>query len=229
MYAANTVGCRRAYLRRVAGKRFGLSLNNWGVIATMPARQPIRAHLSAYAQSCSRRRVLELSTPVSKFRANCGHHAVQVPKRGDWEVAHDIWLDDWNIEVMIWLYNHGRTPAGDPPALFISTGKTLAAWRDSSKRAAVHHLPELTLTARHDSHASLHLYGLLHAYVLARQMRINDIELGEEICHRWCSRGFHVHLATGFIRLRAAGSSWASETPFDRVDSGDTRYGAGLM
>ena len=54
------------------------------------------------------------------------------PRRGDWEVAYDIWLDDWNIEVMIWLYNHGRTLAGDPPALFISTGAHRYAWRDSS-------------------------------------------------------------------------------------------------
>ena len=67
-----------------------------------------------HTRSCSRRKVLELRQPVSKFHAIRGHYAVQVPKRGDWEVAYDIWLDDWNIEVMIWLVNHGRTLAGDP-------------------------------------------------------------------------------------------------------------------
>ena len=56
-------------------------------------------------------------------------------------------------------------------------------WRDSSKEPPYTIFPELNST-----HGMIHiksaLYGLLHMHVLKpSQMRINDIELGEEICN----------------------------------------------
>ena len=67
-------------------------------------------------------------------------------------MAYDIWLDDWNIEVMIWLYNHGQTPAGDPIGNIHFYGQTWQVWRDSSKEPPYTIFPELNST-----HGMIHI------------------------------------------------------------------------
>jgi hypothetical protein len=53
----------------------------------------------------------------------------------DAEAADDVWLNDHAIEVMIWVENHGQTPAGDiigQPTIF---GQSFAVWHGSSTYA----------------------------------------------------------------------------------------------
>ena len=51
-----------------------------------------------------------------------------MPSIGDFEAAYDLWLNNWNTEVMIWVDNHGQTPAG------VIVGNTTIYWPE------VHHL-----------------------------------------------------------------------------------------
>ena len=75
--------------------------NNCEASSPLCPGQPIRAHLSRYAETFEKKypelatRCLQVPSP------SVVTVLVQVPKRGDWEVAYDIWLDDWVIKVMI--------------------------------------------------------------------------------------------------------------------------------
>ncbi|HKS03658.1 MAG TPA: hypothetical protein VJS86_18435 [Arthrobacter sp.] len=42
----------------------------------------------------------------------------------DAEAAYDIWLNDLNKEVMVWVDNHGQTPAGSKVAIYSVSGAT---------------------------------------------------------------------------------------------------------
>jgi hypothetical protein len=42
----------------------------------------------------------------------------------DAEAAYDIWLNDLNKEVMVWVDNHGQTPAGSKVAAYSVSGAT---------------------------------------------------------------------------------------------------------
>ena len=146
MYAQGMVGCQGVPSPCGRQTLWAKSSNNWGVIATMP-----KGNLSVLTypdtQKLFTKEGVGSPTPISKFHAIRGHYAVQVPKRGDWEVAYDIWLDDWNIEVMIWLVNHGQTPAGDPIGKVHFYGQTFTVWRDSSKE------PPYTLVLDHNQYS----------------------------------------------------------------------------
>ena len=50
----------------------------------------------------------------------------------DAEAANDVWLNNYNIEVMIWTDNHGQRPAGSVFAHVKIYGQKFAVWRDGS-------------------------------------------------------------------------------------------------
>ena len=143
-----TVGCQGRTFCRVAWReRFGLRLKQLGrhrqllcLSGVLSVLNLIRIRALFEKGGCT-----GAGTPVSKFRANnpCGHllccssPAARRLGSGD---GNDIWLDDWNIEVMIWLYNHGQAPwlaIRNRGVLFkLSTGKTMACVAGLIRRAA---------------------------------------------------------------------------------------------
>lgn len=52
------------------------------------------------------------SSPVSDYRSINSSFASSSTSGGDYEFAYDIWLNDYDNEMMIWTHNHGQTPGG---------------------------------------------------------------------------------------------------------------------
>jgi hypothetical protein len=50
----------------------------------------------------------------------------------DAEAADDVWLNGYNLEVMIWVDNHGQRPAGNIVAHATIFGQRFAVWRGGS-------------------------------------------------------------------------------------------------
>jgi len=46
------------------------------------------------------------------------------------EAAYDIWLDKYKVEVMIWMDNHGRIPAGNVLTRVRIQGQKFTIWQD---------------------------------------------------------------------------------------------------
>ena len=63
---------------------------------------------------------------LSRFSSMTSSWAEQMPSASglDAEAAYDIWLNDLNKEVMVWVDNHGQTPAGSKVAAYSVSGAT---------------------------------------------------------------------------------------------------------
>jgi Glycosyl hydrolase family 12 len=70
--------------------------------------------------------------PISGFSAITSSftEAMNATAGTDSEAAYDIWLDDGNgpNEIMIWVDNHGQTPAGDDKGSIVIGGTTYELW-----------------------------------------------------------------------------------------------------
>ncbi len=63
---------------------------------------------------------------LSRFSSMTSSWAERMPSVSglDAEAAYDIWLNDLNKEVMVWVDNHGQTPAGSKVAVYSVSGAT---------------------------------------------------------------------------------------------------------
>jgi hypothetical protein len=71
------------------------------------------------------------NVPVLRFPTITSGFIESMPDvRGlDAEAAVDVWLNNFGIEVMIWVDNHGQTPAGNIIGHVTISGQSFAVWR----------------------------------------------------------------------------------------------------
>jgi len=74
------------------------------------------------------------NVPVSEFGAIRNGFTQSMPSGVGLraEAADDVWLDDYGIEVMIWVDNHRQVPAGHVISHLTSYGQRFAVWRAGS-------------------------------------------------------------------------------------------------
>jgi len=74
------------------------------------------------------------NVPVSSFHLIRNGFTESMPDAAglDAEAADDVWLNHYGIEVMIWVDNHGRTPAGKITSYAWIFGQYFAVWRSGS-------------------------------------------------------------------------------------------------
>lgn len=75
------------------------------------------------------------NVPVSSFRLirNGFTESMPVGALGlDAEAADDVWLNNHNIEVMIWVDNHGQTPGGNVVGHVTIFGQRFTLWRQGT-------------------------------------------------------------------------------------------------
>jgi hypothetical protein len=71
------------------------------------------------------------NVPVSRFRTITTGFTESMPDvRGlDAEASVDVWLNNFGIEVMIWVDNRGQTPAGNIIGHVTISGQSFAVWQ----------------------------------------------------------------------------------------------------
>ena len=75
------------------------------------------------------------NTPVSSFHLIRNGFTESMPAQTaglDAEAANDVWLNNYGIEVMIWVDNHGQRPAGNVVSHATIFGQKFAVWRGGS-------------------------------------------------------------------------------------------------
>lgn len=131
----------RSGLQTMPNSRFDLFNNEWNTSAN-PGPQTICGNSESNWQVTSNQRAgnTEVLTypsvqvnynsqdgyPLSRFSSMTSSWAEQMPSVSglDAEAAYDIWLNDLNKEVMVWVDNHGQTPAGSKVATYSVSGAT---------------------------------------------------------------------------------------------------------
>jgi len=75
---------------------------------------------------------------ISSFHTMTSNYVVEAPNIGDYEMTYDIWLNGEAsagcTEIMIWVDNHGQTPAGSVVTSNVPVGgATYDVWRSTGR------------------------------------------------------------------------------------------------
>jgi hypothetical protein len=83
------------------------SYHHWGVQSIQPPSTSVKTYPSVQQNYDN--------PPLAKVTSLSSTFAQSMPPPSanyDAEAAYDLWLDNYKIEVMVWVANHGQTPSG---------------------------------------------------------------------------------------------------------------------
>lgn len=125
-------------------------------------------------------------TPLSNLTLDRSSFSITMPTGSglDDEAAYDDWLNNWNTEVMIWVYNQGQTPAGSVRAHPLIWGQNWTFWATGSKGD-----PNNTYTFvlnKNETNGTVHELGMFqwleqNGWIPASS-GVTDNEFGFEMC-----------------------------------------------
>jgi hypothetical protein len=149
------------------------SYHHWGVESIQASTTSVKTYPSVQENYTN--------TPLSALHGLWSHYAESMPKVSnfDAEAAYDLWLNNYKIEVMMWVDNHGQRPAGQIIAQIQIYGVKFSVWQASShmftferaKQASTGHV-----------HLLWALYWLVHKGYLSSSDILTQVNFGWEIC-----------------------------------------------
>jgi hypothetical protein len=153
------------------------SFRRWGVQSTQPGTTSVKSYPSVQ-ENLNYPRVSSLRRLSSYFRQS-------MPKARDFdaEAAYDLWLFDGKneVEVMVWVDDHGQRPAGNVVTHLDMYGRRYALWVDQSTSNYTFRLEGKQLTS-----GSIHLLKMLQWLTQHQYLNVNDtlwqVNFGWEIC-----------------------------------------------
>lgn len=125
-------------------------------------------------------------TPLRNFTTLSSTFSIKMPSGAglDDEAAYDDWLNNWNTEVMIWVYNQGQTPAGRVVAHPVVAGQHWALWATGAK-GNDHNTYSFVLDGN-ESSGTVNTLAMLNWLVshgwLPASSGVSDDEFGFEVC-----------------------------------------------
>jgi hypothetical protein len=148
------------------------SPNSWGVESTQPAG-------NTAVETYPNIQVTFPDVPLSRFGIIRNAFAESMPADPglDAEAADDVWLNHYNIEVMIWVDNHGQQPAGSVVGGATIFGRRFAVWHGGT---------DWTFALdRNEKSGQTHILGALRWLIahhdLAASVTLTQVDFGFEI------------------------------------------------
>lgn len=164
------------------------SPGNWSVTAKMPASNTAVVSYPDTQQIYTTTR--NAPNPLSHFSSITSSYTESGPAShvGDYEAAYDIWAgtgsQDYAQEIMIWVDNHGQTPAGSVVASATVDGVGYRIW--SSRKAGAVGDPVSMVMDSNQASGSVNILDdlkwLLSNGYMPAGSGVNQIDFGWEIC-----------------------------------------------
>ncbi len=149
------------------------SYRDWGVESTQADTTSVKTYPSVQ-KNYNNPKYTSLDGLKSRFTES-------MPSAGnfDAEAAYDLWLNNYQVEVMMWFDNHKQTPAGSVIAKIHIYGKKFAVWQSG------HDMYSFVLTGKQKTKGKAHLFSALrwlvnHGY-LNRSDTLTQVNFGWEI------------------------------------------------
>jgi len=149
------------------------SFHNWGAESTQRAGNTAVETYPSVQKNFN-------DAPVSSFRLIQNGFTESMPanRNGlDAEAADDVWLNNFNIEVMIWVDNHGQRPAGNVIGHATIFGQHFAVWHTGSIFSFV--LDHNETSGR--THMLASLRWLMNHGLISRSVTLTQVDFGWEI------------------------------------------------
>ena len=122
------------------------------------------------------------SRPYSTFGMLRSTFAEKMPSARSFigEAAYDLWLNNYSIEVMVWVDNHRQVPSGNIIAHVTIYGQKFAVWKGSSTQFS------FALEGGNERSGTVHLLSalrwLVHHGQLSSSVTLTQVNFGWEIC-----------------------------------------------
>jgi hypothetical protein len=149
------------------------SYKHWGVESTQAPTTSVKTYPSVQRNYSNR--------GYGTFGSIRSTYAESMPSATNYdaEAAYDIWLNNYKIEVMIWVDNHGQRPAGSVVAKAGYFGQTFSVWKSGSD------MYSLVLSGKRQTTGKVHILSALrflvnHGY-LSSSDTMKQINFGWEI------------------------------------------------
>lgn len=153
---------------------WGDSYNHWGVESTQPNSTSVKTYPSVQENYSK--------TTLGSLHGLWSSFAETMPSVSnfDAEAAYDIWLNNYKIEVMVWVDNHGQRPAGNVIARINIYGKRFAVWKSGSS------MYTFALLGKQERKGTVHLLRTMDWLVRRGYLKSSDsltqVNFGWEIC-----------------------------------------------
>jgi hypothetical protein len=153
---------------------WGDSYKHWGVQSTQADSTSVKTYPSVQENYSN--------TTLGSLHGLWSNFAEKMPSRSnfDAEAAYDIWLNNYKIEVMVWVDNHGQRPAGNVIANTTIAGKRFAVWQSGSS------MYTFELSGKQETRGTIHLLKTMSWLVRHRYLSSSDsltqVNFGWEIC-----------------------------------------------
>ena len=149
------------------------SYHHWGVESKQAATTSVKTYPSVQ-KNYSDAKYTSLRLLRSGFT-----HSMPTAASYDGEAAYDLWLNNYQIEVMMWVDNHKQTPAGHIVARVQFYGQKFVLWQSG------HDMFSFVLSGLHEKSGTAHLFSGLrwlvnHGY-LSRSVTLTQVNFGWEI------------------------------------------------
>jgi hypothetical protein len=149
------------------------SFHHWGAESTQAA-----GNTAVETYPCVQKNFNNV--PVSKFHLIRNGFTESMPANTaglDAEAADDVWLNNYKIEVMVWVDNHGQRPAGRIVGHALFFGQHYAVWRTGTYYAFVlDHNEKTGMTYMLAS-----IQWLIHHRYLNANVTLTQVNFGWEI------------------------------------------------
>jgi len=152
---------------------WAFSYHHWGVESTQSATTSVKTYPSVQRNYPHR--------PYNTFGMLRSTFAEHMPSSGNFiaEAAYDLWLNNNDIEVMVWVDNHRQVPAGSVIAHVTIYGQQFAVWKAGSTFT-------FALQGGNEHSGTVHLLSalrwLVHHGQISSSVTLTQVNFGWEIC-----------------------------------------------
>ena len=169
---------------------FANSANDWGVCSSQPnlggaVETYPNVEVPYYALPGG-------NAPISQLSADRSSFAEKMPDSSTnfiGEAAFDLWLNNWNIEVMVWTDNHKQVPFGRQVATANFFGQNFNVWQSGSDAFAF-------VLDHNEQSGTVHILSTLRWLIkhgkIPSSSTITSAQFGWEVCGTTGSQMFHM-------------------------------------
>jgi hypothetical protein len=150
------------------------SYEHWGVRSAQPGSTSVKTYPSVQ-QNFRSPRLSSITQLVSTFTQAMPPVAASY----DAEAAYDLWLDNYRVEIMVWVDNHGQTPAGGVVDQAVISGARYDVYQSGSRMFS------FVISGRPETSGQVNLLTalqwLVRRHFLTRSDVLTQVNFGWEI------------------------------------------------
>ncbi len=159
------------------------SYHHWGVTSKQRATTDVKVYPNVEVPYYNTWGTTPSLRNLAYLRSGFKQHMPSAKKNYIAEAAYDIWLNDWDTEVMLWVDNHRQVPAGRVVGTYTIYGQKWKLWKDGSGQDGYY---AFVLQGKQRNSGTVHILSALRILAgrgdIPASSTVTDVQFGWEIC-----------------------------------------------